>query len=432
MGMTFSISLMMLFGAPAAGNTSLVPTSGNPPSTVVLDIDLSAQPAEGGGLSYRTATPEERAIMDQIMKTIDLYNSESIIALGQPQRDKLSKLADEILDGLDPDIKLNFIAALKGVIDVVHANSLEEMKKKIQDGVLDRLMHIFRRSGMTQEEMVEKIRDFSKNITAARKVIREEVDRLEVQQVELVKNYDRINTLGREFSIAGQEMRIVRAATAEYIRRVSTGENPILSDLAKTAQSTNRKDDQERLQTAVANYKALFNMDTELLSSIAVYDMNVASMAFAKEANIQNRSQTAVALSTAVSRWKSQQAAYSVMMVEKAAQELLNGVDELNRQSIKNGVDLFEKLVDMTVKRSATGKETMRTIMEGELKIAGLLENAQKVVEADFAERAAEKKQLESSMSRFTRSVVDVYAANPAGLLAVKPQVAAPELNGPQ
>lgn len=410
------------FGAPAAGNTSLVPVSGNNVPAVVMDIDLSVAAQEGGGLSYRTATPEERAEMDQIIASIDLQNSETIIALGQVQRDKLSKLADETLDSLDPSVKLNFVEALKGLVDAVRANSLDEMKKKIQDGVVGRLMNIFRSSGMSHKEMVEKVKEFSTNITAARKVIREMVDKLEIQKGELVKNYDRINALGREFSIAGQEMRVVRAATAEYIRRVSAGENTELADLARTAQQTGRKDDQERLQTGVAGYKALFNMDTELLSSIAVYDMNVASMAFTKEANIQNRAQTAVALSTAVSRWKSQLAVYSVMMVEKTAQELLGGVDALNRQSIKNGVELFEQLVDMTVSQSATGKETMRTIMDGEAKVVSLLEKVGERVEADFAERAAEKKQLEASMSHFTRSVVNVYASNPAGLLAVKPK----------
>ncbi len=399
-------SFQITVGTPANGNTALTPAA----PTNVTTADASA-----GGLSYKTATPEERAKIDQIIASIDLTKSDSIIALGAQEREKLATLADQVLDSVQPNAKLAFVEALKELIDCVKANSLDEIKKRIQSGGMKNALHKLGQALpfghhdplADSKEMIEK---FMTDITNSRKVIHEMTDKLMVQKDELDKNFARINALGYNITEAAQDMRIVRAASAEFIDRVNDGRVTTLADLQKAANATGRSDDMQKYQEAQANWNNLRVVDGDLLGSINVYDMNVANLAFTKQANLQNRIQTATTLTTTIAEWKTQLAIFAVVATENTAAALLNTAADLTSKSVAQNKDLFDTLVDMEIGRSAKGTFNLRQIIDTQSAMAAKLEGVGEKVEAQFDQLAKDKVALEQSSADFRKRVTNVYS----------------------
>lgn len=392
------------------------PTGNLPATTEGQTADASA-----GGLSYQTARPDEKEKMDEIIAGIDLTDPETVVNLGAQERQQLADLADQLLDSFKPDVKLAFAEALKAVIDSIKGNSLENVKKRSAIPALKRLFKTVACLLTGKDYRVELNKDMIKNfmgdITESRQIIEEVTDKLVEQSGELEKNFNRINGLGSAIVKAAQDMRIVRAATAEYIRRVDAGEITTLADLEKTANETQRSDDAEKLQLAHATWNNLRVVDGDLLGSIGVYDMNVANLAFTKQANIQNRMKTATAITTTTAEWKTQLAVFGTVLVERTAQQLLGNVRDLTEKSVQANKDLFDELVDETIQQSARGNYSLRSIADQQASMAKKLESVGPAIEAQFNELASDKAALEQSIAQFRESAAKVYS-NKAGVLS--------------
>lgn len=410
----------------------LTQPEGAAPLATTAPVAVAA--ANAGGLSYATATPEEKVKMDAIIKSIDLKDPETVVSIGTQERQKLADLADAVLNSIQPEVKMAFVQALAGLIDVVKANSLDDIKKRVKDSVSPlkaALWGLFdtpeKKEARELAHNKEMIQHFMTDITGTRKTIQEMVQKLQDQQVELNKNYNRINQLGHAITESAQDMRVVRAATAEYIRRVDAGEITTLIDLEKKAQETKRAEDLEILQTAQANWGNLRVVDGDLLASIGVYDMNVANLAFTKQANLQNRMQTATTLTTTVSEWKTELAVFGTVMVEKNAARVLDAAAQLTKASVAKNTELFDELVDITVERSAKGAYTLRDIIEAQGHMAAKLEGIGAKVEENFAHLAADKIALAESSQKFRQTAVNAFS-KPGGILGTAPAAARPKL----
>lgn len=394
------------------------PSNANLPATTASTA-VAAAGANAGGLTYQTATPEERAKMDKIIAGIDLKNSDTIIALGSQEREKLATLADQVLDSVQPGVKLAFVSALKELIDCVKGNSLDEIKKRISSGAMKnafkKLGNALRGRDNNVEQSKETIEKFMTDITKSRKTIHEMTDKLMVQKDELDKNFERINALGYAITVAAQDMRVVRAASAEFIRRADpeyTGSDAIttLKDLQKAAEASGRSDDSEKYQLAQSSWNNLRTVDGDLLGSINVYDMNVANLAFTKQANLQNRIQTATTLTTTIAEWKTQLAIFAVVTTENAAAQLLNAAGQLTEQSVKQNKELFDTLVDTITARAGKGTYNLRQIMDAQNSMATKLEGVGAKVEAQFKQLADDKEALEKSSAIFRKRITNVYS----------------------
>ena len=388
------------------------PSNTNAPATVA-PANVATADASAGGLSYKTATPEERAKMDKIIASIDLTKSDSIIALGSQEREKLAALADQVLDSVQPGVKLAFVQALKELIDCVKANSLDEVKKRLAGGGVKNALHklgqsLWHRDPLADsKEMIEK---FMTDISGSRKIIHEMTDKLMIQKDELDKNFERINALGFNITVAAQEMRVVRAASAEFIDRVNDGRITTLTDLQKKANDSGRSDDSQAYQEAQTNWNNLRTVDGDLLGSINVYDMNVANLAFTKQANLQNRIQTATTLTTTIAEWKTQLAIFAVVTTENAAAQLLNAAGQLTEASVKQNAELFDTLVDSITTRAGKGTYNLRQIMDAQNSMATKLEGVGAKVEAQFDQLAKDKVALEESSAIFRKRITNVYS----------------------
>ncbi len=406
-------------------------TSANLPATTGGNAVTTSNNGTGG-LTYQNATDAERKEMDDYMATIDLTNPETVIALGSKKREKLADLADAILDSVQPSVKLAFAEALGSLIRVVQANSLAEVKKRITDGAISKafkgMYNALTRKDNKVEVAKSTIERFMTDISTSRKTIEEMVDKLKEQQVELNKNYVRINTLGAEMNEAAQGMRVERAAAAEYIRRVEAGEITVLADLEAKAHESGRADDMEKLQLAQASWNNLRVVDGDMLASIGVYDMNVANLAFTKQANIQNRMQTANTLTTTIAEWKSQLAMFAVVTTETAATQLLGAASQLTEQSLKANKDLFDTLVDATIKNAGKGTYSLRGIVDQQGAMLTKLNSVGPAIEAQFKQLADDKKKLEESSAAFRKGTVAVFSNKNGVLSTPTPAATKPKL----
>lgn len=391
-------------------------TSDNVPAVV------QAEPVKtAGGLSYDTARPDEKARMDQIIEGIDLTDPETVVSLGGQERQKLADVAEQMLDSFKPDAKLAFAEALKSLLDTIMQNNVDAVRKRSTVGALKRAFKMVACMLTGKDYRVELNKDmvasFMEDVTGSRATIQEVTDTLEEQYEELNKNFNRINTLGKEIVVAAQDMRVVRAATAEYIRRVDAGEITTLTDLETTANTSGRSDDTETLQLAQATWNNLRTVDGDLLASISVYDMNVANLAFTKQANIQNRMKTSTALTSTTAEWKTQLAVFGTVLVERAAQSVLDTVGDLTDKSVQANQDLFEELVDSTIKQATNGMYDLKKIKATQDKMASKLEEVGPAIEAQFNVLAADKAALEQSAAEFRERAGKVYS-NKGGILS--------------
>ena len=387
------------------------PTSGQVPATTT-STDVAS--SSNTGLTYHNATAAELAKMDEIIKKIDLTDPETIITLGDQERETLASIADQVLDSVQPSVKLAFAEALNGLIGVIRSNSLDEVKKRVTAISVTHGLASAWKGLMRQDTKLDDnkklIANFMTDISGTRKTISEMTDKLHDQQTELNKNYDRINQLGRATVTAAQDMQVVRAAVAEYIRRIETGENPILDQLKATADATGRPDDSAKVRTAQSNWNLIRTVDNDLLGSIGVYDMNIGQLAFTKEANYQNRMQTRTAMTTSIAEWKTHLAIFAAVTTENAAAQLLGAVSKLTEESVKKNADMFDTLVDSVTQRAAKGTYNLRQIIEAQAHMADKLASVGGKVEADFAQMAADKKDMEVGLQKFRKNMAEVYS----------------------
>ncbi len=400
-------------------------------ANTAFEVDLTS-PSNGAltdtsvtALTYTNATTEEKVEMEKIMEGINLLDPETIIALGSEQRKKLGELSDQILDNIKPELKLAFANALKELMEAIGSNSIDEMKKRLSGGALaqlgDKFMSFFEGKDADKKKAEEMIESFMTDISSSRKTISELTDNLEEQVIQLNNNYANINTMGKALVKTAQEMRLVRAAAAEKIRRIETGEDKILVDLADKAKASGRPDDMDNLNTAQANWNNLRKADAGLLGSVNVYEMNTANLAFTKQANLQNRLDTEMALANTVNEWKSQLAIFAMVTSETAAATLLNDVDKITAQSVQKNQDMFDTLVDLTIARSATGPYNLRQLIDAQAHMVQKLADVSEKVEANFASLAQDKKALEESSRHFKASMIDSFSKNGGNILATKP-----------
>lgn len=404
---------------------------GNPAvEQLTATIESANASANAGGLTYQSAKPEEREKMDAIIASIDLTNSDTIIALGEKERTSLADLADQMLNSMDPGVRVQFAEVLKELIDGVRNNNLDAIKKRVganpAEAIIGRLTAIFTRRDYQVEATKKMITEFMTDVSNTRKVIVEMVGKLEVQKVELEKNFVRINELGYAITVAAADMRIVRAAVAEFIRRVEANEITVLTDLQNKAAASGRTDDRDAHMLAQANWNDIRTVDADLLGSISVYDMNIANLAFTKQANLQNRIQTRTTLTTTIAEWKTQLAIFAIVTAENAAAQLLNAAGDLTKQAVKQNADLFDTLVTSVSDRAARGTYNLKAIMEAQERMATTLETAGKKVEAEFARQREDKEKLGASIERFRKRTNEVYKVKPVAAAAAAPALGAP------
>jgi hypothetical protein len=144
--------------------------------------------------------------------------------------------------------------------------------------------------------------------------------------------------------------------------------------------------------------------------------MNVANLAFTKQANIQNRIQTKQTLTTSVSEWKSQLALFGIVTTEKFAAQLIESGRALTAQSVQQNKELFDSLVDITVQNAARGTYSLRQIIETQGAMATKLETVGTQIDEQFKRLEADKKALEQSSAEFRKRAANVYNKNPATL----------------
>ncbi len=400
----FSIQI----GAAPSGNLPAV-TTGNPVAG-----------ASAGGLSYATAHADEKAEMEKIIAGIDLTDSKTIEALGSEERQQLATLADQILDSIQPSVRLAFAEALAELIEAIKSNSLDNIKKAIRDGAVQKvgkaLWNTLSGKDNNLEQSKEMIGKFMTNISGSRKTITEMTDKLMAQKIELDKNFTRINEMGYAITVAAQRMRVVRAATAEFIRRIESGEITVLEDLTKIAEN-GRSDDVQKLRDAQSGWNNLRVADGDLLGSINIYDMNVANLAFTKDANVQNRMKTSNILTNTIAEWKTQLAIFAMVATENAATQLIGAANQLSAAAVKQNKDLFDTLVDSVTAQTAQGTHNLRQIMQAQNDMATKLESVGPIMEKQFAQLAADKIVLETSAAEFHKRVTKVYS-NKSGVLS--------------
>jgi hypothetical protein len=408
---TATDAFQMVIGDPNAGN---VPA-------VLESHDISS--ANAGGISYKTATDAEKQIMDTVIASIDLTNSDTIIALGEHERQELARLADAILDSINPSIKVKFTEVMGELIDAVRTNNLSEIKKRISLNpitlITNKLTSVFSGKDSKVENTKEMISNFMTEVGESRKIISEMVDKLEEQKDVLDQNFEHINELGAALTVTAANMGIIRAGVAEYIRRVNDGEITTLTDLQEKAANSKRASDRDNYQLAEANWNNLLTVDTDLLGSISVYDMNIANLVFTRRANVQNRIQTRTALTTTIAEWKTQLAIFATVTAEQGAAQLLKSAADLQSHAIKQNVDLFDTLVDSVTKRSAQGTFNLREIITAQDSMATKLEGAGKLVEEAFKRQEEDKKALAVSAEKFRVRATNALAVKSPN---VKPQ----------
>jgi uncharacterized protein YaaN involved in tellurite resistance len=385
-----------------------VAPEGNLPATVE-SADTGATQAL---LTYANASDEEKAVIDSKIASIDLLNSDTIIALGGETREKLANLADELLDTFKPEVKLAFAEALAALIDTVKQNSLDNMKKRSTSRAFKKLWKAIVCTLTGKDYRVElnkeMIGNFMTNVSDSRETIAEVVDTLVEQQTELSKNFNRINTIGKATVLAAKEMQIERAATEEYIRRVDAGEITTLIDLEEKAKS-GRPEDVDNLRSAQASWNHIRVVDGDLLGALASYDMNSATMAFTRDANAQNRIQTASALTTTITDWKWKLVSFATVLVERTAGQTLDTVRELSEKASKENKDLFEALAEETVARSAKGNYNLLQLMDDQKAYASTLENVGTRVEEEFNQLAQAKADLAKTTAEFREKATNIY-----------------------
>ena len=412
-----SNAFKIVIGEPSNGNLPVVAGTGTPVSTDDAD----------GGLTYQNAHPDERAEIDKIIASIDLTNPDTIINLGTDQRTQLATLSDQILDSIQPSVKLAFAEALRQLVDMIKTNSLTEIKKRIEDGSVRRVGHSLLNAIEHKDNKIDAskrlIQHFMEDITHTRKTIQEMTNHLQDQQVALNQNYANIKKLGAGMVVAAQGMRIVHAASEEYIRRVKAEEITVLKDLAAIAEKTKRPDDSDTLQLAQAGWSALRTQNGSLLGSIATFEKNVATLAFTKQADVQNRMQTQNALSNIVEDWKADLALFAEVTIENAATQLLDVVDQLTAQADKAGKDMFDMLVDSVVARSGKTDRSLRQIITDQSEMAAKLASVGPQVAAHYEELEKDEAALKTSSAEFRASIVHTFS-NPNGILSAPPKPA--------
>ncbi|HTK83664.1 MAG TPA: hypothetical protein VL625_01135 [Patescibacteria group bacterium] len=397
-----------------------------PQNALTPAVNAAANPPavkSAGGLSYQTATKEELVVMDGVIETIIKAlkegNAEGIIEVGGPQRKKLADLSDQMLQNINPQVNLAFKQALSQLLGALQANSIVEIKKRLQGGAIAQLGHAIghmlhhKPSAEDQQKMVQ---NFMKEIDSSRKSITETADRLVLQETQLNENYGRINTMGKELTVTAQDTRVVRAATAEAIRRIEAGDITVLADIEAKAKASGRADDLEALQIAQANWNNLRTVDGALLSAINVFDTQVANLAFTKNLNIQNRMQTENALSITVPQWKSLLVTSALMWQEEDAGALLNVVDEMSVQAVKQQGEEFTKLTNIAVERAGSGVALMRQLITTESDMATTLQGLGARFDEKYREQTEAKTALEIANQKFKETTVLAFS-KPGGVM---------------
>lgn len=372
-----------------------------------------------GGLTYATANAEEKAQIEEIINSIDLTQPDSVTSIGGKERQSLAAVSRELLDSFDPSIKIAFAEAFAALFEQLKENSLDNIKKRSTYGLFKKAIKtlIYAITGKDYRVELSKgmLKNFMKDVTGSRTTIEEVADKLEEQKGRLKQNWTRINIKGANIHKAAQSMRIVRAATAEYVRRVNDGEITQLKELEAKHAASGRADDLDTLQMAQALWDNIRVIDGDLLGSISTYDMQVANLAFTRRANITNRIKTETALTSTVSEWLTQLGTFAIVLEERAAQVLLSGVAELNEKAAEANHDIFEELVDAHVKGVAQGMYSLKDQVRRQNEMKATLEKVGPAVAAEFNQLAEDIKSLEVANAAFQESAAKVYE-NPATL----------------
>jgi uncharacterized protein YaaN involved in tellurite resistance len=400
------------------------PSNTNAPTVVGSSTPEPAQTING--LTYANAHTDEREQMNKIIASIDLKNPDTIVALGSDEMKALGTLSDEILDSVQPGVKLAFAEALKSLVELVHANSVEEIRKRIEEGGPSRAFHALGNAILHRDNKIEAskrlIQHFMEDVTHTRQIIQEMANKLRDQQVALDQNYVNINKSGAALVKAAKSMEIVQAATEEKIRRIKSGEDKTLEQLTEAAKS-GHPDDVDALTVAQASFSALRTKNGNLVGSVGVFVKQISTLAFTKTANIADRMQTADALTNIVNDWKADLMIFEEVTTENAAVQLLNVVDQLTKKADEKNEAMFDLLVDAVAARQGSTNRNLRSILDSQVARANKLRSVGPQVEAQFTQMESDAAALKAGTAKFKQDMVSIFS-NPNGVLAAPPKQA--------
>jgi hypothetical protein len=121
---------------------------------------------------------------------------------------------------------------------------------------------------------------------------------------------------------------------------------------------------------------------------------------------------TANTLTNTVAEWKTQLAVFATMMTEKNAANLLGTTKDLSDKAVKANIDLFDELVEISIKNAARTGYNLSSLKTGQAAMIQKLETVGTRIEENFTQLAADKKALEESSQAFREATINPLGDN--------------------
>lgn len=277
-------------------------------------------------LSYQQADATDKQKIEELVREIDLSNSNSILFFGSKAQEQLTVVSDNMLEGVRNKDLGSAGQALNNMVTTLKGFDLSQLKEK--QGFFARLLG-------RAKPIVQFINQYEESRLQIDKIT-DEMEQHKTQLLTDITSLDRLYTTSLEYL---HSLDLYIAAGEERIKRLDTTEIPELESKAKTSddvlisqQLRDMRVQRDELERRLHDLKLTRQVAMQGLPSIRLVQENDKGLVNKISSTLVNtvplwRQQ----LAQAVTIYRSQQAADTV----KAASDLTNELLEKNAENLK-------------------------------------------------------------------------------------------------
>jgi uncharacterized protein YaaN involved in tellurite resistance len=277
-------------------------------------------------LSYQQADATDKQKIEELVREIDLSNSNSILFFGSKAQEQLTVVSDNMLEGVRNKDLGSAGQALNNMVTTLKGFDLSQLKEK--QGFFARLLG-------RAKPIVQFINQYEESRLQIDKIT-DEMEQHKTQLLTDITSLDRLYTTSLEYL---HSLDLYIAAGEERINRLDTTEIPELESKAKTSddvlisqQLRDMRVQRDELERRLHDLKLTRQVAMQGLPSIRLVQENDKGLVNKISSTLVNtvplwRQQ----LAQAVTIYRSQQAADTV----KAASDLTNELLEKNAENLK-------------------------------------------------------------------------------------------------
>ena len=379
---------------------------------------------------YATTDDETRALMDELMATIDPYNINTVIQFGREPLERLGDVADQVMRRSDADNAVfGSLDTLQGQLESIDIGELAAKAANLgakgaswviknpgtalvsaaSSTVLGPLALVgvpFAKHSLDKAKAKRQGGDVADELRKSVAKSQEVIGSLETARVQIPRAIESLDELGRARLVAYKDVSLYIGAGVERLRRLNDEELPAMREAAN-----GNYEAEINLQTLSMSSDMLGQRVNDMLASRLVSQATMATLVRLRGVFSVAAGKVESHMTLSVPQWRAQMAESGVVLAAHKVTQAINQADEFGTRLLTQGAKVADRTKRMMDDSARSGTYNTERVIGVLTSMASSLQDDVRQIGTRRSDLEEDRKRLSSASESFRLRVSQLAEA---------------------